>query len=157
MPGRALVACVGNPLVGDDAAGCRVHERLAAGDLDPAVSLRELTTAGIALVDELDGESVLVVVDAVQFGAAPGTVHVVGWDDLAASGACAVSAHGVGVREALDVAARLFPERLPRRAFLVGIEGENFDGLGEPLSPAVAAAIQPAADVVKQLVGTHLI
>jgi hydrogenase maturation protease len=151
-PRTALVVCVGNDLAGDDGAGPEVHDRLVREGLPGAVRLRCLATGGISLLDEIDGDGLLVVVDAVQFGAPAGTVHVRRWSDLPVPLAGAVSAHGIGLREAIEIAARLYPERLPHDAYLVGVEGTRFDQLGEDLSAAVAAGVARAASVVRTLV-----
>lgn len=144
------MVCIGNSLVADDAAGGEVHRALAQTALPPGVTLRWLATGGMNLVDELDAEDLLVVVDAVQLGATPGTVHVMRWSELPTPER-AVSAHGIGVREAVEVTRRLFPERAPRDAIVVGIEGRQFDRLGEPLSPEVADAIPRAVAQVLTL------
>ncbi len=151
-PLRSLVVCVGNDLVADDAAGPAVYAALFAQGLPAWASLRLLGVGGLALLDELQGEDLLVAVDAVQLGAPAGTVHVFEFDELPKAGP-AVTSHGIGLREAIEVGRRLYPERMPRRVALVGIEGRCFDGLGEPMSPEVAAAIPKAAARVRALVG----
>ncbi len=148
---RVVVVCIGNTLVGDDGAGCAVHDALAAAGVPPGVTLRWLATGGMNLVDELAGEDLLIVVDAVQFGTAPGTVHVRRWHELPASDG-AVSAHGIGVREAVEVTRALFPERAPRNAILVGVEGCQFDRLGDPMSPRVVDAVPHAVAQVLSLI-----
>lgn len=150
---RAVVACVGNGLVADDAVGGAVAARLALAALPPGVRVELLGTGGLALLDGLDGEDVLVVVDAVQLGAAAGTLHVLEWDGLPSAPGQAVSAHGIGVREAIDVGRMLCPERMPGRVVLVGIEGACFDRLGGAMTPGVAAAVPRAAAEVVRLVG----
>jgi hydrogenase maturation protease len=149
---RVLVVCVGNALVGDDAAGCAVHDRLADRRLPAGVRLELLGVGGIRLLDLLEGEDALVAVDAVHFGAPPGTVHVLAWDDLPKV-STAVTSHGIGLREAIEVGRRLSPESMPSRVYLVGIEGRDFDRIGEGMTTAVAAAIEPAARAVLDLVG----
>ena len=151
---RALVACIGNGLVADDAVGGEVYARLEAGALPDGVRIEHLETAGIALLDRLDGERTLVVVDAVQLGGDAGTVHVLDWDAVPLSPGAAVSGHGVGIREAIEVGRRLFPEQMPERVVLVGIEGRCFDELGARMTPAVAAAVPRAVRAVLELVGT---
>jgi hydrogenase maturation protease len=145
-----LVVCVGNALVGDDAVGCAVHERLASRRLPEGVRLELLGVGGLRLLDLLDGEETLVAVDAVQLGAAPGTVHAVALADLPAP-LHAVTSHGLGLREAVEVGRRLYPERMPGRVFLVGVEGRSFDRVGEGMTPPVAAAVEAAADRVLEL------
>ncbi len=92
----------------------------------------------------------LVVVDAVQLGAPPGTIHVMDWSMLPSSRSH-VSCHGIGIREAIEVSQRLYPEVTPTRVHLVGVEGQCFDRLGEGLSAEVAAAVEPAAAAVREL------
>jgi hydrogenase maturation protease len=142
---------VGNALVGDDAAGCAVHERLAARPLPAGARLELLGVGGLRLLDEIEGEDLLIAADAVQLGAPAGTIHVLGWEELPAAGA-AVTSHGIGLREAIEVGRRLVPDRMPERVFLVGIEGRVFDQLGSGLSPEVALAIEPAAAAIRGLV-----
>jgi len=145
---RALVACIGNGLVADDAAGGAVFDYLSDRGVPPWSRLEQLGTGGLSLLDWLEGESTLVVVDAVQFGAAPGTVHVLDWDQVPLSRGSAVSAHGIGVREAIEAGRHLYPERMPARVVLVGIEGACFNQLGRPMTPEVAAAVPRAAQAV---------
>ncbi len=148
----ALVVCIGNDLVADDGAGHAVHRLLAARL--PAVGMRLalLGLGGMSLVDQLQGEEHLIVVDAVQLGAPAGTIHVLDWAALPASG-CQFSCHGIGVREAIEVSRKLYPEMTPQTVHLVGIEGRCFDQLGEGLSDEVAAAVIPAAAAVLSLLG----
>ena len=143
----ALIVCIGNDLVADDGAGHAVHRLLAARLANPGVRLVLLGLGGMSLVDHFQGEAQLIVVDAVQLGAPAGTVHVLDWTRLPASG-CQFSCHGIGVREAIEVSRTLFPEMTPQTVHLVGIEGRCFDQLGEGLSAAVAAAVEPAAAAV---------
>jgi hydrogenase maturation protease len=144
MAARALVVCVGNALVGDDAVGCAVHDRLAAAPLPPGVRLELLGLGGLRLLDLLEGEDRLVVVDAVQLGDPPGMVHLLSWDALPPP-VTATTSHGVGLREAIEVGRRLLPGQMPAQAFLVGVEGRVFDAVGEPMTPPVAAAVERAA------------
>lgn len=151
--GRSLVLCVGNDLVGDDAAGCHVYERLQDSVLPPGTRVELLGLGGLSVLDHLDGEENLVLVDAVSLGAPVGTVHVLPWDDLPSLYVTPVSLHGIGLREAIEVGRRITPEAMPRRVLLVGIEGRCFDLVGHPPTPEVAAAIGPAADEVIRCLG----
>jgi len=147
---RALVVCVGNSLVGDDAVGCAVHEALLARPRAPGVQLEYVAVGGLRLLDLLEAQPLLVVVDAVELGAPPGTVHVLPWDALPAP-VTATTSHGVGLRETMEVGAALQPEKMPAEAYLVGVEGRAFDALGSPMTDAVAAAVDRAAEAVARL------
>lgn len=156
MGEQVLVVCAGNPLVADDGAGWAVFERLSSERLPDEVRLEKAGCIGIGLLDWLAGQRLLVVADAVRFGAPAGTIHLREWSAWPGGGQCAVSAHGIHLAEAVAVARRLWPARAPRRAVLVGIEGSCFDQLGRGLTPAVAAAVEDAARAVLRLVEEEL-
>ena len=147
----ALILCIGNDLVADDGAGKAVYDHLIKSRLPEGTRLSFLGLGGIDLLEEINGEDLLVVVDAVQLGAVPGTVHVLGWDDLPFMEPRPVSGHGIGVREAIEVGRRLYPGKTPRRIHLVGIEGLIFNQLGQGLTPEVAAAVPRAVAEVLRL------
>jgi len=150
--GGTIIACVGNSLAGDDAAGSAVYDALALRPLPPGTRLRLLGLGGIALLDDLQGDACLIVVDAVQLGAAPGTVHVLPWDAIPEAGGAAVSLHGLGIRETITIGRTLYPEIMPQRIVLVGIEGQCFNQLGAEMTPTVAEAIDGAVVQVMNLI-----
>ena len=152
----ALIVCIGNDLAADDAAGLAIYEKLEKRILPPGTRTSFLGTGGISLIDELGGEDILVVVDAVQFGSSPGTVHVVDWDQLPPATLRPVSVHGIGIREAIEVAKRLFPEQTPQHVYLVGIEGKCFNQLGAGLSSEVADAVDIAVSEILHLLDSNL-
>jgi hydrogenase maturation protease len=150
MSANALVICIGNDLVADDGVGHVVHDELTRRDLPEGTRLKLLGLGGMALIGEMSGEELLIVVDAVQFGVSPGTVHLLDWDDLPVGGSH-VSCHGIGIREAIEVSRKLYPESSPKSVCLVGIEGQCFDQLGEGLTPEVAAGIPAAVDSILEI------
>lgn len=150
--GRALVICIGNQLVADDGVGWVMYQRLLEGCLPVNVRLVFLGLGGLDLLEEIDGEEVLVVVDGVQLGATPGTVHQLGWEQLPGAAPRPVSGHGIGVREAISVGRLLYPEKVPKEIFLVGVEGKCFDQLGQGLTDEVARAVPQAVATVIALV-----
>lgn len=147
-----VVVCIGNELIADDAAGYEVFRRLAPVQ----ARVEYLGVGGIDLLPLLDGETDLIVVDAVQMGAPPGTVHVIPWELLPQSDS-EISAHGLGLRESIEIGRILWPERIPERVTLVGIEGRCFNRTREFMTRAVAGAIDGAVVTVRGLVqgGIH--
>ena len=98
------------------------------------------------LIDAWHGASAAVVVDAVNSGAAPGTLHRFDASEAAVPGRVfRSSTHAFGVGEAIELARAL--GKLPPRIVVYGIEGAGFGG-GESLSPPVEAAVRHAADAV---------
>ncbi|MDK9705819.1 MAG: hydrogenase maturation protease [Desulforhopalus sp.] len=155
MSAAALVVCIGNELVADDGVGWVVYQRLQERGVTENVRLVFLGLGGIDLLEEIDGESLLVVVDGVQLGAPPGTIHQLGWQQLPVSPARPVSGHGIGIREAISVGLKLYPERVPKEIFLVGVEGRCFDELGTGLTDEVALAVPQAVTTVLNLIQAH--
>lgn len=151
---KVLIVCIGNELVADDGIGQVVYHELLKREkeLPHGVRLQFLGLGGIDLLEELQGEDLLLVVDGVQLGREVGSVVELGWDDLPEGEGRPVSGHGVGVREAIHVAKRLYPERCPERVMLIGVEGACFDILGVGLSPSVEKAIPGAVSRIMSIV-----
>lgn len=137
---------VGNRLRRDDGVGPWVAGELARR-VGRGVDVRQLAGDGFSLFDACGGAGAVLLIDAVQSGAPPGTVHRL--DAVAGPlppDALRCSTHALGVVEAIELARAL--GELPARLYVYGIEGEDF-GPGEGLSAAVAAA---AAALVQELV-----
>lgn len=140
MTARPLVIGVGNEFRRDDGVGPAVVARLRGEAVDADLTLADGEPT--RLVDAWDGRDLVVVVDAVRTGAAPGTVVVL--DALTAdlpTGPTA-STHAAGIGQAVEWGRAL--DRLPGALWLVGVEGADF-GEGPGLSAAVGAAVTDAA------------
>ena len=147
---RVLVACVGNVLRGDDGFGHAVAERLV---LPLGAQVVETGIGGIALLQELlAGCDGLVLVDAVDRGAAPGTVfHIT---PEVGDAVHVADVHLANPERVLTMAKSM--GALPGRVAIVGCQPAEVDELGEGLSPEVERAVGVAAQRVEQLVGAWL-
>jgi hydrogenase maturation protease len=150
---RVLVACVGNVLRLDDGFGVAVATELAAGGLPPGAELIETGIGGLGIVQQLmDGYDGLLVVDALDRGAAPGTLFVLepdvedpagipfdAWQDRFSNLHLTEPSRVFLLARALGV--------LPARVLLVGCQIADVEGLGQHLSPPVRAAsiVAPAS------------
>ena len=137
---------IGNVARRDDGVGVWIARQLAAR-LDDKADVRVLGDDGFALLDALAGVDEAILIDAVQSGAAPGTLHR--FDAAVAPlppDQLRCSTHLLGIAEAIELARAL--GELPARLVVYGIEGADF-GIGEGLSAPVAAA---AAALVETLV-----
>lgn len=147
---------MGNVLRGDDGFGVAVVEALELEQLPHGVQLMDAGIGGIHLVHELmDPFDLLVVIDAIDIGRAPGSVVTIRPDvrdvstmsvlerrDELADMHYATPARAFMLALAMDV--------LPERHWLVGCQLGG-DELGEELSPAVRAAIPAAVREVRRL------
>jgi hydrogenase maturation protease len=152
---RVLIAGVGNVLRGDDGFGVEVLRRLER-DLAGADGVRffESGIAGVGLVQQLlDGYDALVMLDALDRGAPPGTVFVL-VPEVRALGAPggerkAIDLHQADPEGVLHMAAALGV--LPRQVRVVGCQAAACDELGAGLSELVRAAVPEAARRVREM------
>ena len=145
---RLLVACVGNVLRADDGFGPAVAARLE-GALPEGAELVETGIGGIALVQELlAGCDGLVLVDAVDRGAEPGTVFEL--EPEVGEAVHVADVHLANPDRVLGIAKAM--GALPERVVIVGCQPAEVDELGEGLSPQVGAAVERAADAVRETV-----
>lgn len=139
-----LVLGIGNLLWADEGFGVRALERLhAEWRFRPGVRLLDGGTQGLYLLPYVEGCRRLLILDAVDYGLAPGTLEVVKDDDVPAfMGAKKMSLHQTGFQEVLAVA-RL-RGWVPQAITLIGCQPEVLDDYGGSLSESVRARI-PAA------------
>jgi hydrogenase maturation protease len=145
-PLRTVVIGVGNEFRGDDGAGT-VVARLLRKQLPAEILIIEESGEGTSLMDAWRGATSVILVDAVQSGAAPGTIHRF---DVSAGpvpkGLLPCSTHAFGVAEAIELARAL--HELPPQVIVYGVEGGDFSNVD-----GLAGAVQRAAvEVVKRIV-----
>ncbi len=144
---RTIIICIGNELIADDAVGFEIFNRLAGSN----ARLEYCSVGGIDMLPLLEGETDMIVVDAVQFGAEPGTIHVIPWNELPGSSS-AISVHGLGLRETIEIGSILYPQSMPERITLVGIEGRCFNLTREYMTSEVQTAIDSAVTMIEEIV-----
>lgn len=144
---EVLVIGLGSPDAGDDAVGPLVADAVARLALGGVRVLAHEDPTDLPLL--WAGLPRVVVVDAVRSGASPGSVVVV---DAAASAPPPEGrgTHDFGLASAIGLSRAL--GTLPARLRVVGVEGAAF-APGDPLSPAVDAALPAAVDAVVALLG----
>lgn len=156
---KTIVLGLGNTLLGDDGVGIhalrRVEQDWASGNVPAAndVSFVDGGTLSFTLTEILHEADRLIVIDAAQLHAEPGTVRVFEnevMDDYVGRGKYS-SVHEVSLAELFDMA-RL-TDSLPAQRALVGIQPRDVDWAEQPSGP-VSAAIPLACRQVHQLLET---
>jgi len=93
---------MGNILLEDEGLGIRALEALRRDyDLPPGVELLDGGTTGMGLLDDISGREHLLVLDAVQTGAAPGTLVAMRGADVPVYFGVRVTPHQLGLADVL--------------------------------------------------------
>ncbi len=155
---KVLVAGLGNELRGDDGFGVAVARLLDDRDLGAEVTVREFGIGGIHLVQELlNGYDALLVVDAVNRGSEPGTIHLLEPEvpEIASLPVeerrdFLADLHWADPGRALMLARAL--GALPERVLVLGCQPQDLDDLSLVLSPTVARSLPTALRAIEQAV-----
>ena len=145
---RILVAGVGNVLRGDDGFGPAVAE-LLAGVLPEGAEVIETGTGGIALLQEImAGCTGLILIDAVERGAEPGTVFYI--EPEIQPAVHVPDVHLANPARVLSMAKTIGV--LPDRVVIIGCQPldteELCQGLSQPVQRALAAAVNKIEETV---------
>jgi len=87
----------------------------------------------------------LLLLDAIDFGLAPGTLRVIRDAEVPAWGATRLSPHQTGFNDVLAFAA--LRGVAPQRITLIGVQPEQLDDFGGSLRPVVRARLAEAVDL----------
>lgn len=146
--GKILVLGIGNILWADEGFGVRVVQALQqAYRFPPTVSLMDGGTQGLALIPYVQEAEVLIIIDAVDFNLAPGSlVQLHDGEVPAYLGAKKMSLHQISFQEVLALCQLL--GQSPQRIALFGVQPEVLEDYGGSLSPVVKGQMRPALDAV---------
>lgn len=148
---HTLVIGIGNSLMTDDGAGIHVIDRLRESDLPAHVELVDGGTLGFTLLDLVESARRLIVVDAAQLEADPGTMQVFRDSEMDAylTGCRRSSVHEVNLLDVIGAAR--FRGNMPPSYALVGIQPESVDWGAEP-TEAVARGVEQATAAILDLI-----
>ena len=146
---RVLVAGIGNIFLGDDGFGVEVVRRLAARWLPEGVEVADIGVRGLHLAYQLlEGYDVLIAVDTISRGNAPGTIYVLE-PDVDEAGATP-DAHAIDLAQVFAMVRTLGGQL--GRVLVVGCEpAELSEQMG--LSPPVERAVEPTVQRIRELAG----
>jgi len=147
-----LVLGIGNSLMNDDALGVTAIEELQARYRFPAgVTVVDGGTLGLDLLPMIEGVRKLLIIDAIDMGAAPGDLFRLEGDEVPRAFANKLSVHQMGVQDLLAVAE--LQGHVPEKLVVWGVQPGSIE-MEMRLTPAVAEAMAPLLDgVVKELAG----
>ena len=145
-----LILGIGNTLLADEGLGIHLLDYLREHHPDlPDVTYLDGGTLSFTLAPLIEDHENLIVLDAAQLQADPGTVRLLvgaDMDDFVSHGQRSV--HEVGLVDLMSIARIL--DRLPKNRALLGIQPKQL-GWGESPSDAVAQVIPEASNQVIDL------
>jgi len=146
--GRTVVIGLGNPLMGDDGLGLVALERLRAGyALPPEVELVDGGTWGMNLLPVIEDAARVLLIDAIDVAAAPGTPIRLERERLPRYLATKISPHQVDLRDVLALAE--LRGTLPADTVAVGLQPARIE-LGNELSEVLRCRVDDLVLLVVQ-------
>ncbi|MBK8759002.1 MAG: HyaD/HybD family hydrogenase maturation endopeptidase [Sulfuritalea sp.] len=136
---RAVVLGVGNIILSDEAAGVRAVEALERGWLLPQnVMAIDGGTSGMEMIEDLSAIDLLIVLDVVKTGAAPGTVVKISGDEIPVFFRNKLSPHQIALPDVLASLELL--DAMPREIMVLGVEFISLE-LGLEMTPTIAEKV----------------
>jgi hydrogenase maturation protease len=137
---------IGNVLWADEGFGVRAVEALnAAYGFPRGVVLQDGGTLGLGLYEWVAVARRVIVLDAVDFGLAPGTLKVLRDSEVPAWGRTRMSPHQTGFNDVLALAQ--LNGRGPRDLVAIGVQPVELDDFGGSLRPEVKARLPEAVEI----------
>ena len=136
---RAVVLGVGNIILSDEGAGVRAVEALERGWLLPQnVMAIDGGTSGMEMIEDLSAVDLLIVLDVVKTGAAPGTVVKISGDEIPVFFRNKLSPHQIALPDVLASLELL--DAMPREIMVLGVEFISLE-LGLEMTPTIAEKV----------------
>ena len=162
-----LVVGLGNPILGDDGVGWKVVEavqiQLTSGSTSPLkegeslVDFICLSVGGISLMEHLIGFDEVILIDAFESDAPPGSISVLKLSELPNYSAYHItSVHDTSLQKAMELG-REMGAHLPEDVTVVGIVTEHIQDFSEQLSPDVERVIPCVTKIVVDLLKEKII
>ena len=146
---KTLVLGLGNSILTDDAVAFAVVEEVERRIDRKDVTVSRASVGGLGLLELVVGYDRVIILDAIQTGLAePGHIHRLTPDEFRGS-LRAASSHDVSLTTALELGRQLRKD-VPKEIIIIAIEAADVETFGEELTPAVAAAVPQAVELVLQ-------
>ena len=153
---RVMIAGIGNMFMKDDGFGSAVVKKIMNRQLPEGVEVKDFGTSGLKLAyDLMKGYDALIFLDASARGEKPGTLYVIEpnesdfSNDLEQGGP--IDPHGADPVTVLRFVKSI--GSWPGKVVVVACEPESVDEFEIGLSEPVDSAIDPAVEMVEEIIG----
>ena len=136
---RTLVIGVGNLLRTDDGVGIHVVNNLS--ELHPDIDALDAAMGSIEILEAIRGYDRAIIVDAIEAGEEPGTIHRVNLSRNEKPPVMTHS-HGTDLITTLQLGERLYGKEMPHEIILITVEAEDTTTISDKPTPKVRKAIE---------------
>ena len=148
---KTLIIGLGNTVLSDDGAGVYVARMLSGRFEGDEISVIETESAGMNLMEMLNGFDRAFLVDAILLnGEKPGTVFRLRADDLQITPRLS-SCHDIDIVTALELGRQL-GLHMPDEVTIFAVQGDDMKTLHEGCTPDVEESLLPLAEEIEALV-----
>ncbi|MHB0915702.1 MAG: hydrogenase maturation protease [Thermoleophilia bacterium] len=150
---QMLVLGVGNDMMGDEGVGVRIARQLNNAFVFPAeVEVVDGGVGGTALLPLIRSAAEVVIVDAVDRDARPGSIFMFNSEEMALADGPQPSGHDDGIIEAINGAARM-GEQID--AMIIGVQPKRKDAFGSDLSKPVTKNVNRVIEIILDLLAAR--
>ena len=149
MKNQILVLGIGNMIRGDDGIGIHLVRRLKQ-ILPQKYQIKELSTAGLDLLEAISGFSKVILIDAIQTpDGEPGQIYHLSLEDFKNSSNLS-STHALDLKQVLELGKKLMGEKMPEKIEILAVEARRLNEFKETLSPELEEQFDRIVDKVRR-------
>lgn len=143
---EVLVLGVGNVMLGDEGLGVHIARHLLDTYIfPPGIEIIDGGTGGLALLPFIRSARRVIVVDAIETGAEPGSIFMFDAGEIEEIEKTRISLHDMGIMDVLNTAGILGDQP---EATIIGVQPEKMDDFGAGMSEAVCASMTRVVELV---------
>ncbi|RLG63321.1 hypothetical protein DRO02_06100 [archaeon] len=145
MKERTIIIGIGNPILGDDAAGLHVARILKKMIRGENVTIKESSEGSFDIVEEIIGFDKAIIVDTIQSENLPKGKIVKLTPNNLKENVHLVNLHDIDMMTALKIYEETMPEKLPREIIIYAITTDRSKAFSEKMSSEVENAVNKLA------------
>ena len=147
---KTLIVGIGSTILRDDGVGIHAARELRTRSSSNKVDIMEIGTAGLSILDLVEGYDRLIIIDAIVTNAPPGTIHYLTQEDMARAVHLGTG-HEADLPTTLALGNKLMGGHMPKKIIVVAVEAGDIATFSEQLTPEVEAAILEVLDGIERL------
>ncbi|RQD78155.1 MAG: hydrogenase maturation protease [Candidatus Syntrophonatronum acetioxidans] len=136
----------GNILASDEGVGIHAVRKMGEKKLPGGVKLMEVGRPGSFLLDYIMDTDIIIVIDAVAKGLKPGTVFRFDSNEYPPEELLGFTIHGFNLVEAYKKGIKQYPDRMPKKIIVYGVEikerGKFKTALSTPIKKAISKLVR---------------